>query len=325
MKFEKPLVILGAPRSGTSLLQKVLRDHASCCSLPSESDFLWDQYCHPRLHDWQSEVLSVDDCAERDANAVRKLFERYALPASFWRDVQRTEVIWTFQRSPFIRKLLRCAYMNSVPLLNVMQHFRRPRRLVEKTASNCLRVGYVNQVFPDAKFLYITRDGRRAVSSMLTCWQHPTRFFTYDVPVELNIPDYDYKRWKFVLPDGWRDFIDRPLEEICAFQWQQCNEAVTRSIAELGLSDRIFQLKLEELVANPASVIRDICEFSELPFDHYFQSLSKELPIVNSPDRDTQPDKWKRKNGDLIERILPQIQGMQEQLGYPSGELSHAC
>ena len=325
MKFERPLVILGAPRSGTSLLQKISRDHPSCCSLPSESDFVWDQYCHPRFRGWRSEELSAADCSDDVAKAIRKLFQQYALPSSVWRDVQRTDLIWTFQRSPLLRKLLRVAYMKAVPLLNAMQSLRRARRLVEKTASNCLRVGYVNRVFPDSTFLYITRDGRSAVSSMLTCWQHPKRFFTYDVPVDLRIPSYDHKRWKFVLPDGWLEFVDRPLEEICAFQWQQCNEAVTRSIEELGLSDRVFRLKLEDLVSDPGSVIREMCEFGELPFDTYFQSISKHLPVVNSPDQDTALDKWRRKNGDLIQRIMPQIKSTQNMLGYPSEELSHAC
>ena len=39
-----PVLIIGAPRSGTSMLQKVLRNHPAFWSLPSEGDMIWDQF-----------------------------------------------------------------------------------------------------------------------------------------------------------------------------------------------------------------------------------------------------------------------------------------
>jgi hypothetical protein len=35
--------------------------------------------------------------------------------------------------------------------------------LVEKTPSNCFRIKYLQSVFPEAKFIYVTRDGRDGV------------------------------------------------------------------------------------------------------------------------------------------------------------------
>jgi hypothetical protein len=118
--------------------------------------------------------------------------------------------------------------------------------LLEKTASNCFRLGYVTGVFPDAKIIYPVRDGRNTVNSMINAWRHPERFFTYDVPMELHIEGYVHGRWKFVLPPGWRDYTRRSLAEVCAFQWRSCHEFMLAETAKEQYRDRVLRIRLEE-------------------------------------------------------------------------------
>ena len=47
---------------------------------------------------------------------------------------------------------------------------RGNRRIMEKTPSNVLRVPYVHKVFPDAKYLYVTRNALSCISSAELKW-----------------------------------------------------------------------------------------------------------------------------------------------------------
>lgn len=44
--------------------------------------------------------------------------------------------------------------------------------LVEKTPSNCFRIKYLQSVFPEAKFIYVTRDGRDVAHSAMKEWRN---------------------------------------------------------------------------------------------------------------------------------------------------------
>ena len=298
------------------MLQQILRNHAGFWSMPSESDLIWDQFCHPALHGWESECLDSSDLEPADRDRILGMFEDYARPASFWRPFESTNLIWGFRRVPAIRKTMRLAFRKLLPLLGGSSSRGREKRLLEKTASNCFRLDYVTEVFPDAKIIYPCRDGRNNVNSLINAWLDPTRFFTYDVPAELYIGGYPHGRWKFVLPPGWRDYTARPLAEVCAFQWRACHEAMLAETARDKYRDRVFRLRLEDLVAEPESELRALADFLELPYDDYFEAVARDLPVVNSPDNDVSRDKWRGRNRHAIEEIMPGIEPMMRRLGY---------
>ena len=47
------------------------------------------------------------------------------------------------------------------------------RTIIEKTPHNILRIRYVREIFPDARFLYIVRDPLSFISSVELKWQRP--------------------------------------------------------------------------------------------------------------------------------------------------------
>ena len=171
-------------------------------------------------------------------------------------------------------------------------------------------------MFPDAKIIYPVRDGRNNVNSLINAWLHPSRFFTYDVPEVLNIKGYPHGKWKFVLPPGWRQYINRSLADVCAFQWRACHEAMLAEIAKPKYDGRVLRVKLEQLVADPARFLARLAEFIEVPYDECFRSATLKLPVVNSPDNDTSREKWRYQNREMIEQILPSITPIMDQLGY---------
>ncbi len=311
-----PVLIIGAPRSGTSLLQKILRNHPVFWSLPSESDMIWDQYCHPKLRGWDSECMDETDIIDEDRTTLLTNFENYMRPATFWKPFEKTNLIWGFKRIPLLRTMMRGTFKRVLPILSLLNTKEKKKRLVEKTASNCFRLGYVNEVFPDAKIIYPMRDGRNNVNSLINAWLDPTRFYTYDVPANLSIEGYPHKRWKFVLPPGWRDYTNRSLAELCAFQWCSCHEAMLAETVKNKYEGRVLRLKLEDLIAQPEQQLAGIADFIGIPYDDYLRSVAADLPVVNSPDNDVSEQKWLGKNREVIETVMPVIAPMMSRLGY---------
>ncbi|MCW8877225.1 MAG: sulfotransferase [Kangiellaceae bacterium] len=317
MEFNKPIFIIGAPRSGTSLFQKIIRSHPDVWSLPSESDMIWDTFCHPSLNDWKSEVALAEDVTEQAKEKIKSMFDEYLMPASFWQKVDNTGFIWGFKRSRKIRKLLRPIYKQLFPIFKrAITRHQKQKRILDKTASNCFRLSYINEIFPDAKIIYPIRDGRNSINSLINGWKNPTRFFTYDVPMELDIKGYEHQGWKFMLPPNWQNYVTSKLEDVCAFQWLSCHSALQLEINKPKYKDRIKIMKLEDLTNSPEEYIVKILEFLELDVQSYPLSAMKNLPVINSPDNITLEDKWKKQNRQLVERILPQIEDMMIKLGY---------
>lgn len=315
--FTQPIFIVGAPRSGTSLLQKIIRSHPAVWSLPSESNEIWDVHCHPALRGWASEYMSTLDVTPEAADEIRRMFHAYLAPARTWEGLERNGLIWGFQRHRRLRQLLKPLYMQAFPVFRAL-FLNRPShaRMLDKTTSNCFRMGYVNAIFPDAKIICPVRDGRNNINSLINSWLHPTRFFTYPVPAPLHIAGYHYAGWKFVLPPGWREFTDQPLAAVCAFQWRACHEHLLAETGKPEYQGRVLRFKLEDLTADPEPWLRRIADFLELPFDNTWRTLGAELPVINSPDKDTAPDKWQRQHRREIESILPDIAPLMNTLGY---------
>jgi hypothetical protein len=192
------------------------------------------------------------------------------------------------------------------------------RRYLDKAPRNCLRVPLLQALFPDAWFLHVKRDGRAAVSSLITGWRAPGGMFPgMELPVPLQIEGYEGSTWKFLLPPGWEEFATgRSLEEVCGFQWIAANEAVLRAREELAIS-RWVEVRYEDLVARPVEETGRLLSELGLAADagviRYVDELGSHLSkAVTNP----RPDKWREENGQEIERVLPRIGPMMRRLGY---------
>lgn len=311
-----PVLILGSPRSGTSLLQKITRECPGFYSLPSESNEIWDEYCHPMFREWTSEYIEPEAATPEVVAAIRVRFDSLVWSAWMWRLIRRDNLIWSFERTVHQRKRIRAFYHALSRLREPFRFKGRPRRLVEKTASNCFRLEYVERVFPDARLIYVCRDGRNAVSSIIDGWRHPTRFFSYEVPYVLRIAGYDYQQWNFTLPPGWREYVDRPLEEVCAFQWTQSNEYVLKAEEQGLFGGRILRVKLEDLTASSESELQRIADFMGKPYQGYFSKVASQLPVVNSAEENPTSDRWQRRNTLMVENVIPLIEPTMKKLGY---------
>ena len=197
-------------------------------------------------------------------------------------------------------------------------------RVLEKTCINVMRIDYLHRLFPDAIFIYIHRDGRDNISSMMDGWRHDGHFrlsqFLGPPPETVAINDGEFDEWSFFLPPGWRDYNRSSLEEVCAFQWLTANRMALDARQRIPESHWI-QLRYEDIFERPVEMFREVFERLGIVFDRNLEARCANLSrrptsIVKGAPRQ---QKWKTHNPDAIHRILPLIRPMLEELGYDPG------
>jgi hypothetical protein len=327
-----PIFLIGCPRSGTSLLFNLLAEIPDLWSIGYESKEIIEKYHHPGVKNWISGALESNDVTEISKKFIISEFEKQAASGEFWgvvnriRSVLRKTRILTSIKNRGKTRSLGAEFSSNLPHqgLNLIRSYVRTRNkiipslipekicLLEKTPENCLRLPFLLEIFPDARILYLIRDGRANISSLMEGWKQPHLFPGYKVPEKIRISGDTRGRWAFTLIPRWRELLERPLEEVCAWQWIECNQAVIDFFELEGKGVPYIQIKYEQLISNPTRGLANIYEF--LGLQRKYSSSMSDFPkinVVSPPD----PDKW-RKNQEKIERVLPIMKPMLEKLEY---------
>ena len=153
--------------------------------------------------------------------------------------------------------------------------------VIEKTCANSLRVGFVDRILPDARYVYLVRDGRDVALSAARRWTAPL-----DLPYVLRkaryVPavDIPYYASRYFCSRAYRLFSreqrlafwgprfegmsaahrDHSLIEVCGLQWQRCVERSDEALAQISAS-RVCRLCYEALVADPADHVQTLADF----------------------------------------------------------------
>jgi GT2 family glycosyltransferase len=129
----EPIFIIGSPRSGTSILAWSLAEHSELWT-EAESDIFY--------------YLLRDDHLER----------------AYETSVARTDGSWLRNHGVDLEQFLAHLGLGLNALLTGTSD---GRRWIDQTPANTLVVNRLAEMFPDARFLHILRDGRRVVHSMI--------------------------------------------------------------------------------------------------------------------------------------------------------------
>ncbi len=241
----KPLIIIGAGRSGTNMLRDVLADLPGVVTWPcDEINYIW-----------------------RHGN---RNFDSDEIPPEF-----ATPDTSKFIRDQFIalttKRLKNSQNINTV---------------LEKTCANSLRVGFVDRVLPEARYINIIRDGRNVVASATQRWKAPLDIpylfaKTKYVPIS-DLPYYaiNYVRNRFlklISPEqalsawgprfeGMREIAAKTnLESLCAHQWVNCVEKSQAEFSSMP-SEKYIEVKYENFIHNPSLELENICDFMSMSF-----------------------------------------------------------
>jgi hypothetical protein len=195
--------------------------------------------------------------------------------------------------------------------------FVRGRRFVDKTPESCLRVGYLDALFPDATFVFLRRRGAPNIASLVEAWNARPRFLKYRLPEPLvGLGELSGNGWSFALVPGWRELRDASLEEVCAAQYAACNEAALEARDRIA-ADRWIDLSYEALVAQPVVELEALYGKLGLNFGERPRAYASELAdnVSRTALRAPRDDKW-RDRMETIEPVLPRVADVERRLGY---------
>ncbi|WP_339754380.1 sulfotransferase [uncultured Marinobacter sp.] len=231
----QPLVIIGAPRSGTNMLRDVLCSFDRISTWPcDEINYIW-----------------------RHGNV------RYP-----------SDEIPTSQATPGVRSYIRRQFAK-------LARSQDCDFVVEKTCANSLRVPFVDAVVPEAKYVFIYRDGIDATGSAKLRWTAKL-----DIPYLLekvrfvpktDLPYYGLryfwarvyrlisreKRLAFWGPalDGMESVLqNHTLNEVCALQWQRCVDNAEKAFSDMP-ADKVVRVRYEDFVRQPVEELSRIFGF----------------------------------------------------------------
>ena len=162
-RSESPIFILGANRSGTTLLRLILNAH-SRIAIPDEVGYFEKVHMHFEPS-WRAPGHSKEDYAR----FVDRVLDRYLahLTDAIDRERLRDRIVDTPRRD------FRRPYQMA---LKTWAHQQGKPRWGEKTPANLFYVDVLIDMFPSAQFIYLARDPRAGVRSM-----EDTSFFPNDV------------------------------------------------------------------------------------------------------------------------------------------------
>lgn len=247
-EFDRPLIIVAGPRSGSTLLYETLTRAPELWSIGGESHAIIEgiEALHPKCRDYASNRLEAGDLSEEIAEQLRSRFAEN-LHDRFGRR-------WSAAMGP--------------------------ARLLEKTPKNALRIPFLNALFPDAHFVYLVRDPLPNVSSILEAWRSG-RFVTYQ-----KLPGWNGGRWSLLLVPGWRDLEGKSLAEVAAYQWRTAHEQMLADLGDLG-NDRWSSVRYEDFVADPQGIIGGLAQSADLDWDLALPSgLPLSAYTLSPPDPD---------------------------------------
>lgn len=159
--------------------------------------------------------------------------------------------------------------------------------VVEKTCANSLRVPFVNEIVPNAKYIFIYRDGIDAAGSAKKRWTakldipYILKKVKY-VPI-LDLPYYGLRYfWHRIyklfskekrlalwgpqfngLPQALKEYS---LEEVGALQWKKCVDLSEEAFNNIE-DDRIVRVKYEDFVTSPKEELKKILEYLSINYN----------------------------------------------------------
>ena len=192
-------------------------------------------------------------------------------------------------------------------------------RWVDKNNQNGLCVPYLQALFPDAVFVYIKRSPGDNLNSLIEGWRKPDEFATWsnDLPAKVAVENGTLTQWCFFLADGWRNYVNAPVEDVAAFQYTAINQAILDAKAGVPAGQWV-EVVYEDFLRDPVATFRQVFEGCGLTFDKRLQDHCAEvLDIPYNAFSEIRLDKWKDgRNRDKIERVLPQVADVAARMGY---------
>lgn len=248
-RIERPIIIVSPPRSGSTVLFETLEQAPGVYSTGRESHWRIEDIpgLSPAKRGWSSNRLTADDATPERVEQLARVF---------YGDLRDRDC-----RAPQGRV-----------------------RMIEKTPKNALRVPFFNAAFADSIFVYLYRDVRQTLASMIEAWMCGG-FRTYP-----DLPGWPGPPWSMLLIPGWHRLIGAPLPTIVATQWATTTKVLLDDLADIP-RHRLRVIRNEDFLASPQASIERLAHSLDLGWD---RQLGADLPLSKTTVSQPHADKWRR-------------------------------
>jgi Sulfotransferase family len=275
----QPIIIVGTGRCGSTLLHRVLARHDELAWLSTFNEVFPEQTwlaAFSRLYEWPLPNRVKHLRAFPKPYEAYRFWEHY-LPGFSRRDRPLTAADPPAEGIPRIREATE----------RIVRAHGRSRLLVKVTGWS--RVEYFDRIYPDARFVALSRDPRSVVSSWLQAgW--------LDVSSAPLSPSWEWGEVPGAYLEAWRDLGGDAILS-ASVKIRLDLDDIARNVA--AFPERSFEFSYEDLLKAPESALRAICGFSGLPWTPRFERAVRETHFYDS--RET----WRRHlSEDQGERIL---------------------
>jgi hypothetical protein len=257
-----PIFIVSVGRSGSTVFQHLLGLHPSVAWLFRVMDLypdrpelnrLWMRALDlPVIGPWMAERYGPDERYE----FWEYRYKGFRLPC---RDLRADDV------TASVKRALRAAVGRAITA-------RRSRFVAKITGWP--RIGFLKEVFPDAKFIHVVRDGRAVANSFLNMpwwlgWRGPSNWHFGPLPAA------EQCEW---------DRLDRSFVALAAIQWRMITEAVDRARQHVS-HDNFLEVKYEQMCAEPLRVLSQVMSVCDLASHQRFEDAIRRIPFTNANDK----------------------------------------
>jgi len=258
MKIENSIFIVGVPRSGTTLLYRLLAQHSNLVWFSEEDE---------------KKILTTEFIKKSDNfEKIKKniLEKQKNLTTNQGKDTIPVPAELSFVYDEVFSKnwKVKVSDQNLEILINEITKLIKvdeKKRYLCKTPQNSIRIPKINEIFPNSKFLHILRDPRAVVNSLLERVQKGDSNY-FGIPIKKKL-----------------GFLMNSVEKH-SLQWKQVVKEIIKASKELE-SNQFFQIKYEELTDKTDYWLEKITNFCELPpFDYIY---NKEGKVVNLEKKDS--------------------------------------
>ena len=272
MEIVKPIFILGVARSGTTILNRLFIQHKDTAYFENYSSRYYRKpYMFrfiPLLKKYQEFRYKIS----RPEPSEGWVFDRFYRHLDYLDESNVTKKIKEY-------------YYNSIKYQ--LKAFK-VNRFVNKNPRSCLRIKWLNAMFPDAYYIVINREPKPIISSMyeqLKKWKND--------PVERN-RDLKYR------DSGYGHIIDKLGKnknelEVC---FNYYNTLRTNLENDLHIiRDRTIVIDYEKFVEQTREHMKKLYKFTELQwYDQLEEKIPKKLISNNN-------EKWKKLPKNEIEKL----------------------
>lgn len=265
-----PLFVVGAPRSGTSLVYRALALHPDAAwvnnyqrRLPSATALAaLNRVAARRPRTRHAVWFGADGDNAYRYNSKRSLAERFfPQPVEGEPLFELCQVPEAYDGAPVTERQRR------LPALLAKTTRRSGGRvLISKRIGHNRRIALLHKLIPQAKFLDVTRDGRAVAYSLsrVDWWPEMPVWWLQDKT-----------------PKQWAAEGNDPLE-LCARHWVEEVRTIETGLAEVP-AEQVLRIRYEDLVADPDRVLGSVAAFVGLDPDN--AQWRAELSKVSFPNK----------------------------------------